>query len=151
MKSLVAVVLISLVFQFGVKMKIVDSTSQEWAGGRYESGYGTDYIITLLAKAGSEKLQVNELWIGENYFEVSAVKNLARRSDLSFVKKDTIYIVSSITYKPDDNGNMVQTKALKKEPPVEFEGAALLGYTWKGKKKFLKIKSFRKLEKIIYP
>lgn len=151
MKALVVAVLVSIILLFGAKMKMVDSTSQEWAGGIYESGYGTNYKITLIAKGGSEKLQVNEFWIGQDYFEVKAMKNLAKRSDLSFARKDTIYIVSSINFKPDNNGTMVQVKPMKKDPPVDFEGDALLGYTWKGKKKFLEIECFRKLEKLIYP
>ncbi len=151
MKVITITVLASLILIFGVKMKLVDSTSQEWAGGMYESGYGTNYKITLIAKRGSEKLQINELWIGQDYFEVHAVKDLSRRSDLSFDRKDTVYVVSSINFKPDKDGTMVQVKAIKKDPPIKYEGVALIGYTWKGKKKFLKIKSFRKLEKLIYP
>ncbi|MCK5820571.1 MAG: hypothetical protein KAH17_01750 [Bacteroidales bacterium] len=151
MKAFITVVFVSLIFLFGAKMKLIDSTSQEWAGGIYESGYGTNYKATLIAKGGSEKLQVNELWIGKDYFEVKAMKNLAKRSDLSFVRKDTIYIVSSINFKPDTDGAMVQVNSIKKDPPKSFKGDALLGYTWKGKKKYLEIKSFRKLEKLIFP
>ncbi len=128
MKTLVAAVLVSVILLFGAKMKLIDSTSQEWAGGIYESGYGTNYKITLVAKGGSEKLQVNEFWIGKDYFEVKAVKNLAKRSDLAFAKRDTIYIVSSINYKPDSNGTMVRVKEMKKDPPVDFDGDALVGF-----------------------
>jgi len=151
MKTIVAVVLVSVILLFGSKMKLVDSSSQKWAGGIYESGYGTNYKITLIAKAGSDKLQVNELWIGQDYFKINAMRNLAKRSDLSFARKDTVYVVSSINFKPGRDGKMEQVKLMRKEPPVDFNGDALLGYTWKGKKKFLEIKSFRKLEKLIFP
>ena len=151
MKAIVAVVLVSVILLFGSKMKLVDSSSQEWAGGIYESGYGTNYKITLIAKAGSDKLQVNELWIGQDYFKINAMRNLAKRSDLSFARKDTVYVVSSINFKPGRDGKMEQVKLMRKEPPVDFNGDALLGYTWKGKKKFLEITSFRKLEKLIFP
>ncbi len=151
MKVLHVFALLSLVLIFGAKVKYVDSTSQSWVAGIYEAGYGTDYRICLLAKGGSEKLQVDELWIGEDYFKVKAVKDLAYRNNLSFEKRDTIYVASSIKYKPGKDGKMEQVKLIKKEAPKKFSGDALLGYTWKGKKNFLEITKFRKLEKIIYP
>lgn len=151
MKAIAITVLVSFILIFGAKMKLVDSTSQEWAGGMYQSGYGTNYKITLIAKRSSEKLQVNELWIGQDYFEVHAFKNLSIRSNLSFDRKDTVYVVSSINFNSDKDGKMIQVKAVNKDPPIKYEGDALIGYTWKGKKKFLKINSFRKLEKLIYP
>ena len=151
MKAYLTVLLVTVFILFGTKLRFVDSTSQEWVGGIYEAGKGTNYKITLLAKASAEKLQVEDLWIGDDYFKVQAIKNLARKSDLSFAKRDTIYVVSSINFKPTEDGKMEQVKLLKKDPPVEMTGVALLGYSWKGKKKYMNIASFRKLKKLIYP
>lgn len=151
MKFFLTALMFSMVFIFGPKVKLLDSTSQEWAGGRYESGYGTNFKISLIAKGSNEKLQIDELWVGDRYFKVQALKSLAYRNDSIFAKGDTVYVRSSIKYIPGENGVMKEVNKLQKESPFEFSGDALLGYTWKGKKKFLVIKNIRKLEKIIYP
>lgn len=151
MKTLNTLLIILMIFLCGSKAKLVDATSQEWAGGIYEAGYGTNYIITLVAKGNSDKLIINDLWIGEDYFKVSAVKSLAARNDLAFEKGDTVYVAAGLTLKPDKNGKYIKTLKGSKELPEEYTGAALLGYTWKGKNKFVEIGDFRKLEKIIYP
>jgi len=136
---------------FGAKVKLVDATSQQWYGGQYESGKGTDYVLTMKARGGSDKLVLDQLWLGEDFYEISAVKNLARRSDLNFEKRDTIYVRVGKKYKPDSNGNMVKVTGKSVKPPKEFTGAALLGYTWKGKRKYIEVAELRVLEKIIYP
>lgn len=151
MKVFLTTVLIFLVLGFGPKFKLVEASSQEWAGGRYETGFGTYYKMTLITRGGSEKLQVEDLWIGDSFFEVKALKNPANKSDLIFAKRDTVYVKWSLNFKPDKEGVSKQVVGAQKEPPFEFNGEALLGYTWKGKKKFFEIKDFRKLEKIIYP
>ena len=46
---------------------------------------------------------------------------------------------------------MVQVSGKKMNPDIEYEGDALLSYLWKGKRKYLEIKNFIVLEKIIYP
>jgi hypothetical protein len=151
MKTLITSVLAILLILCGTKLKEIEATSQQWMGGRYESGRGTDYIIKLQAKGGSDKLVVDRLWVGENSFEVRAVKDLARMSVRDFAKNDTIYLRAGLKYQPDENGNMVQVTGEKVEPPRDFEGEALISYTWKGKRRFLEIDEFTVLEKIIYP
>ena len=136
---------------FGARVKLVDATSQKWYGGQYETGRGTDYVFTLKARGGSDKLVLDELWLEEDFYEISAVKNLAKRSDLSFEKRDTIYVRVGKKYKPDSTGKMVKVSGKSVEPPRNFSGAALLGYTWKGKRKYLEIAELRILEEIIYP
>jgi len=145
--SLAGIILLS----FCTKVKLVDASSQKWIAGRFESGYGTDYLITIKARAGSDKLVFDKLWIGDDYYEVNALRNLAKRSDLAFEKGDTVFIRAGEKYLPDENGKMVQQKGKTLEPPTEFTGAALLGYTFKSRRKYLEIKEFRVLEKIIYP
>ena len=151
MKIFISTVLAFVVLFCGAKIKLVDSTSQEWFGGRYEAGRGTDYTITLKARSGSDKLVIDKLWVGEELYEATALKDFARRSEKSFEKGDTIYVRAGKKLLPDENGVMKNVSGKKIKPPKEFSGAALLVYTWKGKQKFLDINDFRVLEKIIYP
>ena len=140
-----------MLFSFGSKVKLLEATSQKWAGGIYEAGYGTNFKVTLIAKGSSEKLQVSDLWIGEDHFSVKAVKNLAKRNDLEFSKKDTLYVVAGFTFKPDKDGRYIKKMGDQKPVPREYEGVALLKYTWKGKEKYKEIDKLKELQKIIYP
>jgi len=140
-----------IILFFGVKVKVLDATSQEWYGGQYESGKGTDYNIKLLARGGSDKLAIDKLWIEDDFYEVKAIKNPAKRSELNFAKRDTIYVRAAKKLLPDENGRMLEVTGKGEEPPREFSGMALLAYTWKGKRKYKEIKDLRKLERIIYP
>lgn len=151
MKTLLVSFFLSVLFCCGPRLKLVESSSQEWAGGRYETGYGTNYKLSLVARASSEKLLVEELWIGDTYFEVKAVRDLAKKKETAFDKGETIYVVASINQKPNQQGGMDQVTGGTKDLPFSYEGKALLGYTWKGKKKYLEIRDFTQLEKIIYP
>ncbi|MBT3242813.1 MAG: hypothetical protein HN352_06655 [Bacteroidetes bacterium] len=151
MKTTITAFIILTVFLFGSKIKVVDATSQAWAGGIYQSGYGTDFRIALIAKKASDKLKIDELWIGEDFFEVQAVKDLAHRSDFEFSKKDTVYLAAGIKYKPENEGSYVKVQGKTRQAPMEFDGAALIGYTFKGKRKYIEIDTLRVLKKIIYP
>ena len=151
MKTITAILLAAVILLFGAKIKIVDSTSQEWFGGQYESGRGTDYTLTLKARGGSDKLIIDKLWIGEDLYEVVAVKDLAKKSEKEFKKRDTIYVRAGKKLKPDENGNMRNVSAKKVKPPIAFSSSALLVYKWKGKEKYMEVEAFRVLEKIIYP
>ena len=136
---------------FGPKVKLIDATSQDWIAGRYESGRGTDFVISLKARGGSDNIRVEKLWVDGYMYEVEAVKDLAKRSDKSFDRGDTLYVKAGKKLKPDKEGKMKQVSGKNIDPEKEYEGAALLAYTWKGKRKYLVIKEFNELEKIIYP
>lgn len=151
MKLISSIALMLVVFFLGSPVKNLDATSQEWAGGTYESGYGTNYQLLFKTRGGSDKLAFHDLWVGDKYFQVVAIKELTKRNDLNFEKGDSVYVVAREVYRPDKNGNYQREITHEKACPITFESAALLGYTWKGKQKFLEIKSFRKLEKLIYP
>lgn len=151
MKITSSILVFLMLFSCGSKVKLIEATSQEWAGGIYEAGYGTNFKVTLIAKGNSEKLQVSDLWIGEDYYSVKAVKNLARRNDLGFNKKDTLYVTAGFTFKPDKDGKYIKKMGDQKPVPHKYEGAALLKYTWKGKEKYKEINELKKLQKIIYP
>lgn len=133
------------------RLKLLDATSQEWAGGIYEAGYGTNYKMTLLARGGSDKLAIHDLWIGEDHFNVQAFASQTNRSETAFARKDTLYVRAGITYQPDENGRYIKKGSTDTPRPEGNDGLAILGYTWKGKQKYLEIASFRELEKLIYP
>jgi hypothetical protein len=150
MKSL-TVFFIGLILCCGGKMKITESTSQEWVGGLQESGYGTDYKIILKAKIGSDQLQFQELWVGDTYMKVRVMANPATPKAGEFAKGAMVTIKAGVTYRPGPDEKVKQVNSVDVKKPFVFKGAGLLGYTCKGKKLYLEISDFKQLEKIIYP
>lgn len=133
------------------KVKVLEATSQEWAGGRQESGFGTRYVIHLQAKRSSDKLEIDQIWIGENYFDIKELRSPQYKKLSSFSRGDTLTVNVGVKYQVLDNGKTQQIDGTSKEPPKAFSGAALLGYRFKGKRKYIEIETFKQLEKIIYP
>jgi hypothetical protein len=147
----ISFVFIALIFCCGGKMKVAESTSQEWVGGLQESGYGTDYKITLKVKAGSDQLQFQELWVGDTYMKVRVLADPATSKAGEFAKGAKVTIKAGVTYRPGPDEKVKQINAIDVKKPFNYKGAGLLGYTCKGKKLYIEINDFRQLEKIIYP
>jgi len=133
------------------KLEVIRCTSQEWAGGLRESGYGINYELTLKTKATSSQLSIDDLWVGDSRLKVRVIADPANLQSKTFAKGSQIVIKAGITYRPDAQGRIAEpvTDSIKK--PFNFKGEGLLVYTYKGHKTYLKIAEFKKLEKIIYP
>lgn len=140
-----------LIFQWGTGYTLIDATSREWAGGLQESGYGTDYTVSLRTKTSSEHLTIDQLWIGDIRFDVRAVKELSDRRTTEFGKRDTLFVHAGLKYVSTDLGETKRTSGELTTPPRSYQGAGLIGYLHKGKRKYKVIRDFRILEKIIYP
>lgn len=143
--------LLSIIFGWGGKIQVIQSTSQEWAGGLQESGYGTDYKLTIKAKAGSDLLQIDDLWVGDIHMKVRVMADPANPQNNNFKEGSQVSLKAGITYLPDADGRIRPLAADSKKKPFNFKGEGLLGYTYKGHKAYLVIAEFKKLEKIIYP
>ena len=147
----ISLFILAAMLSAGGKMKITSSTSQEWAGGLQQSGYGTDFKLELKVKAGSDKLVIDEMWVGDIRMPARAVTDLRNPGSTRFSKGDQVFVRAGITYKPDEQGGMRMMAGETKPRPFDYQGAGLLGYTYKGKRQYLIIPSFKELEKIIYP
>jgi hypothetical protein len=145
------ILLLSLIFGWGSKIQILQSTSQEWVGGLQESGYGTDYMLTIKVKAGSDQLQIEDLWVGEIHRKVRVIADPANLQNKTFKKGSRIQVRAGMTFRPgpDEKVGLQDRDDVKK--PFNYKGEGLLAYTYKGKKAYLQITGFKKLEKIIYP
>ena len=144
--------LLILTILFWGNFKIIEATSQDWAGGRKESGYGTYYRFKMIAAKSSEKLLIDRLWIGEDYYEVKPYTEPGRFNSNKFNRADTIFILatrflgSELT--KDRNIQKKSDKYIK--PAFNYDGDAIIGYKIRNKRKFKKIKSFTRLKKINY-
>ncbi len=135
------------------KFEIIEASSQKWYGGARNSGYGTKYELTIIPKADSEVLKFDKLWIGSEYFPVSCFQKGKRIKNDTFGYGDTISIQinkhnnpKSIPIIEKDSISKENTKA-----PFKFKGEALLSYTYKSKRKYVKIEKFTEKEPLQYP
>lgn len=139
-----------LICCLGGKVQSVKSTSQEWVGGLRESGYGTDYKVTVKVKAGSDELVFGDLWVDSVRMKVR-LSDPASQQVKSFKKGTTLILSAGLTYRPGPDDRVALAGAERNPPPVNFKGKGLLAYTYKGRQLYMEITGFEKLEKIIYP
>lgn len=133
----------------GDKFVIADATSQEWHGGREETGYGTYYELTIIPKTNSENLMFDKLWIGDKYFEIQCFQKGKRVKNNTFNEGDTITIQINDAYIPN-KFQKEKSKMKHEDLPLQYKGEALLSYKHKNKRKYKTIKSFKKLENLNY-
>jgi hypothetical protein len=151
MIKLFSIVLISAILCGGGKVRVENSTSQEWVGGLQESGYGTDYKVHLTVKASSEQLQFTHLWVDDVCLKVRAFEDVPNSKLNVFEKGSRLTVRAGMTQKPGTDGKIGVVDALDIKKPYEFKGKGLLGYLYKGREHFVEIADFKILEKIIYP
>jgi hypothetical protein len=148
---ILSLLLLGLCLSFGAKIQVVKSTSQEWAGGLRESGYGTNYKLTIKVKAGSGELQFEDLWVGDTHMKVRVAADPAKQPGNSFARGSQVTLQAGITIRPDEQGRITLSPEESLKKPFNFKGEGLLGYIYKGHKAYLEITGFEKLNKIIYP
>ena len=150
----VLVILLATLFSFNWfwnDFTIVEGTSQKYAGGREKSGYGTRYNIKLFAQKSSKKLKIDQLWIGEEFFDVKPIKDPKRKNDHNFSKNDTIYLYVKHHIHTDEEMKKAQKEKKLLKPPYNYQGAALIGYKVRNKRKYKVIDKFTELKKVFYP
>ena len=135
---------------FGNDFTVLEATSQKYSGGRERSGHGTRYTVKILAEKDSRKLKIDQLWIGDKYFAVKPVKDPKYRNDHDFSKNDTVFLYVKDHIYPDMVNKKTNNETIVKLP-YKYEGAALVGYKLRNKRKYKVIKKILELEKIFYP
>jgi|GEM_PF-909268 len=140
---------------------VLSFTLQDWHGGIKGSGGGTNYEITAVSKQSSANLIIDQLWIGQKYYEVTASKKFPASSADGFSANDTIYIHASDYHKdPNFNKNNDSVDSEKQQttettvnidPPYTYTGAALIGYKLNGLRLYKTIDKIIKKAPLYYP
>lgn len=153
MKSILYFLIFLFIFPFCTKdFEIVEATKQRWTGGNADAGSGTDYVVKMVAKQNHEKLTIDQLWIGDDFYKVFAFVQDQNTRNTLFVKKDTIFIKAHYLQQPNRKGVMMEVKEYENlDKPYDFKGEALIGYTLKGKRKYKEIEKLKTLKYIPYP
>jgi hypothetical protein len=144
--------LISLIFLASEKscdsqnqLPFVKATSQNWSGGAAGSGHGTYYNI-YLAMDISPDFTFDSLWVNNKRLAVSLKPNQLPNDTLVLSSND----MSGMIRNPNDlNKSQEEIQAIPF--PVEGKAAGVLGYLYKGERKYLIIESWIKLKPIYYP
>lgn len=136
---------------------VLNSTAQKWSGGVKGSGSGINYRFTLITKFASTDLIIDKLWIDTTFHTVE-VKQKKSFDINKYNSNDTIIIYASDYFKSPDRpkfeGEDKQSTEIEKpniKPPYNYNGAALIGYTLKGVRKYKVIDSIQKLNPLYYP
>ena len=152
MKTLLFIFLCIFGWFSSTPFEVVDATSQFSAGGRAESGTTTTYTFKILANQNSDKLSIDEIWIDTTYFKAQPYK---QNPDLSFnqtwEKGDTLFLKVSKRSIPDEKGNLKDFNGPTKVLPYKYKGKALIGYTLKGKRKYMIVSEIKTLPRAYYP
>ena len=133
--------------------KYVETTQQTAMGGRQESGKTIHFEVKLVASHSSTKLKFNKLWIGTDEVEIHLrAADGGFLKDNSFSKKDTITLIAYKRYLPNKGGALIYRKMEgSANIPKEYQGVALLSYSYKGKTKYWEIKKIKKLPNVNLP
>lgn len=134
--------------------KVLEATSQKWVGGIIGAGSGINYQLTLLANQSSGKIKIDQLWVGNQYFKVTAIKKFPASEKEGFEKGDTIYINARVAHhskNPSNEEAPHRKESFEQIPPFSYDGAALLGYELNKKRKFIIVEKIKKISPIAYP
>lgn len=149
-----SLLIISLLWTFSFEaqeFRVIEATSQKWAAGIAQGGHGVNYKLVLVFNKRVKHLKLDRFWVGDEYLQMKAAKNIDLKKENYFSKNDTVYLSARKRVKTNDRGDQVlEIKELPK-PPFDYKGAALLTYKSGRKEKHIIIQEMKELEPQFYP
>ncbi len=128
------------------------ATVQHTNAGRQESGKSVHYQIKLIANKPSKKITFEKMWVGAEAVEFNVYSlNAENQITKTYNKGDTIFIDSYIRYLPNEDGVLLAVDNGLSDKVQEYQGQAILEYTYKGEKEELIIKNFKRLQTVNMP
>ncbi len=130
----------------------ISATAQPFIGGAAGSPSGTNYHLSFIANANAQKLKLDRFWLGNEYFEVSAMRVHGANSSPEFSANDTISVMFTKlnTSTMEFNNQQEPQSKLELPKPYDFKGEGLLGFTLGKQRKYLQIEKFEKLKRQNY-
>lgn len=123
------------------ELRLLKATSQFWSGGA--AGFRGTYYNLYINMAMNADYIFDSLWVDGKRLEVG-IKNTKSTDTLSLVANDRLGIRM-----PGTDINPVQSVEAKF--PVESSAEGLMGYFYKGVRKYLPVPAFQKLKPVAYP
>ncbi|MBN2890549.1 MAG: hypothetical protein JXL97_01655 [Bacteroidales bacterium] len=131
---------------------ITSATKQGWAGGQAQSGYGTNYVFDFITTCNSSNLKINKVWIDDRFYSVDYYLSNKQEVVDSFSENDTLSF--RVSYRAYWKGYSLDDYDLDynvADPPIDFNGEALIEYTFLNKNYFYVIKELEELPYLAYP
>lgn len=118
--------------------KLLTTISESWTAGIQSGGSGIEYYLKIKITTG-EKIFFDTLWINNKAFNIFISKESSSVSSepVKFGNGDII------TLRATDLRNQY-TKTVTVNPPINYIGAALFGYSINGKQEYFIVKEIKK-------
>ena len=152
MRALIFIVFLSITFSSPAqKIKLVSADKQSWSGGM--AGHsGTNYSVVI--ECNDTTLMPDTLWIGAEALPVNVRKLSSSLKKCGRRHKKVTYTINAgeSTYiEPGNPEKIVHAGGVDGKCPVVYKGAALISYTYRGKRHYFIIKTLHVLPALNYP
>ena len=118
------------------------ATSQNWSGGA--AGYhGTYYKIYFIMKESAD-YQFDSLWTDEKRIPAVMMKNKTASDTLMIMANDQQGI-----YDPVNQREV--TNSVPSKFPIDTKAQGVLGYFYKGERKYFQVQEWKTLKALAYP
>ena len=117
---------------------LLSATSQSWTSGIPSGGSGTEYFFKIKITT-TEKTTFETAWINNKAFEIFISKETGSISNVPIKYGNGDTIILRVSDLKNSNANSVNT-----EQPIKYDGAALIGYSVKGRNEYFTIKEIKK-------
>ena len=127
---------------------LLNATSQDWTAGIPGGGRGTEYYFKIKVNT-KDKMLFDTVWVNNKAFGIyiSRGKGIISNTPIKYSYGDTIILrVSDIHSKQIENKNTENNN-----PPIKYDGAALISFMVNDKKEYYTIKKIEKQQTINRP
>lgn len=129
------------------ELVLLSATRQQLHTGTKGGGVVTEYNISIKVHT-NQPLHIDSAWVDQQKFPVRVLKGEAFHPNLDTQSGDTLLLVFSAHSMGSAAGTHKQTED---QPPVSYQGAALLRYYQGNKPKYLIVPEFIELEPVFAP
>lgn len=124
--------------------KLIQANKQSWTAGIETGGSGIDYSFQLIIKT-NQNISFDSVWINNKAFKLITTKRriFISNEPITFSRGDTILIKSSESTN-SKHQNIITS------PPIEYNGAALIGYYYKNNRGYCVVKNIELSSPVYY-
>ncbi len=148
---LMAIILVWPHALFAGRVKVINSSSQNWSGG-VAGMHGVHYHFTIEFSGFNQKPRPDTLWIGTEYIALdTAYESTGSNTKVKYNKSRNTYTFE-INANTSNNENVVlkikgqkQVAKLKLKPPASGKGVAIVSYKCDKKQAYFIVPGFNEI------
>lgn len=131
-------------------LTVLKSSSQKWSSGKGIS-QGQKYRIMLITNRNSKDLKIDQLWVGDRFLKSKVFLYRGTAAEKEFSKGDTILLVADDLIMLDEERNIIENQDSSIVIPYKYNGAGLIGYKVRNKRKYIEVNEFSIIKPLFYP